>query len=197
MVLCMFSSFYVLFEGTTVGAARGSGGIVTKETKAFFLETFGEAETPEALVKSLHSFALENFVYDEAALVRPQTTDHHRFVFKRQFHGVCLDFSVFVKAAFDTVCEEKGWDHAACAVVIGINSLFSEGHAVNYVVIENPDGSAKVFELDTTWELGRKEMGKALQGVDFYYPIGKTESAKEKVEALFDSYYQYRISIVV
>ncbi len=197
MVVCMLPSFRLILSDSKAGFERSMGGIVTEETKKFYLEKFGSAETPEDLTDALLAFALENFVYDDSVVSRPQIADNHRFIFKNCFHGVCMDFSAFVKSAVQVVSDEKGWDHVGCVVVLGYDSVFSEGHATNYIVIENPDGTAKIFVLDTTWEVDRNKKGLPLQGLNFYYPVTKEENRKEKINALFDSYYQYRVSVVV
>ena len=179
------------------GEHTGIGGITTEKTRDYIIDTFGDAEDPLELAYRVYLFALKHFVYDENYSSPVfQTTDNQRFIFQNDFRGVCLDFSAFVKTVFCVVCEEKGWENVSCYVALGYTLPPDEGHAVNYITIEEPDGSVTIYELDTTWDLSRRDKGKKLQALGYHQTAQSREQVTDTIREIFADFYKYKVVIL-
>ena len=73
---------------------------ITEKSSQWMLEQFGHYTSVIDLLLAIDRFGCENFVYEEqkyAFLV--QAFDLDRFIFEKNFHGMCFEFSSFVKCA--------------------------------------------------------------------------------------------------
>lgn len=175
------------------GNANSIGSIVTPETRHFILLEFGSAVGPKDLAYKVLDFSLRNFTYDDETVGFFQSADTNRFIFQKDFHGVCLDFAAFVKTVFCVIAEEKGWEHVGCYVALGIGLRPRGGHALNYITVENPDGTVTIYELDTTWDLGRYQSHQLLQELSYSVVAESPQQVEDKIHEAFDSYYQYSL----
>ena len=98
-----------------------------------------------------------------------------------------MDFSAFVKSVFQVLSRHKNWEHVGCHVALGHDLHQREGHAVNYISVKAPDGSAKIYELDITWDFARYQKGKPLQGITYSVMADTSEDIPKTIrEALGD-----------
>jgi len=165
MIACTLFSTYSFARGAALGTNRFTGTVTTRETEDFCLQTFQHATSPEQLALIVIFFALKNFTYDESYTTHPQTLDTHRFIFQNDFHGVCADFATFVNTALRVVSRHKGWEHVGSHIVTCIDPSDLSAHMLNYLSVRLPDGTVKVYEIDTTWDLGRRQASAPIQGL--------------------------------
>ncbi len=196
VAVCMFVSAFSVISGTNTGTETTMGGIVTRQTEQFILQNFGEAESAEELANDLLTFALKNFVYDERYMDYPQTADTNRFIFQHDFHGVCLDFAAFVKSTFQVICRHKGWDNVGCNVAIGLDIFGKKGHAANYITVKAPDGSARIYALDTTWDLDRSRLRAPLQRLRSFVTVPTATEIPDTIRSVFLEYYRFSACII-
>lgn len=194
LIVAMLFSFHNLSTNATNGTNLSYGGIITKETEAWVLETFGEAQSSGHLLPLVHSFAIENFTYDETHLHIPQTLDTNRFIFQRHFHGVCADFAAFVNTVFQVMIRHRQWEDVGCYQVIALSRTGGSGHAINYITYALPDDRVLVFEIDTTWDLAYKKAGYPLRGLTHGTIAFSPAQVSDAIHTLFPEYYSdYKI----
>ena len=196
MAVCLVFSIHSFITNANNGTNCSTGGIITGQTEQFIIDTFGCACSPEELAKYILHFALKNFTYDEDSISFPQTADINRFIFLHDFHGVCMDFSAFVKSVFQVICRHKGWEHVGCHVVLGHDLRQREGHAVNYITVKMPDGTVKVYEFDVTRDLAIYKKGREPQGIRYFLFAVSQEAVPKIIRKAFSEFYQYPILVV-
>lgn len=188
---CICFSFNTFVTNANNGTDCTMGGIITEQTERFILDNFDSASTPEDLANLLLTFTLEHFVYDENSITIPQTADTNRFIFKNDFHGVCMDFSAFVKSVYQVVCRYKRWQHVGCHVVLGHDFQSREGHAMNYISVKTADGEVTIYELDLTRDLDRHQNGKSVQGIKYSFVVTSSEAVPQAIRDAFSQFYKY------
>ena len=196
LIGCICSSVCTFITNANTGTDCTMGGIITEQTERFILDVFGCADSPEELADLLLEFALEHFTYDQNSITIPQTADTNRFISKNNFHGVCMDFSAFVKSVFQVISRNKHWDHVGCHVVLGNDSPFREGHAVNYISVKNPDGTVTIYEFDVTRDLSRHREGKSVQGIRYFFIVPSPEAVPQAIRNAFSQFYKYPYLII-
>ena len=196
LVGCIYFSVHSFITNANTGTDCTMGRIITEQTEHFILDTFGFADSPEALANLILDFILEHFTYDESSVTIPQTADTNRFIFKNDFHGVCMDFSAFVKSVFQVICRHKGWEQGGCHVVLGYGLRSRVGHAVNYLSVKNPDGTVTIYEFDTTRDLTLRQKGQAVQGIQYSIVADSPDAVPQVIREAFSEFYKYPILII-
>ena len=195
-LLTMGLTAFADFTAASDGTGCSLGGPVTEDTQRFVRYNFSHAVSPEDLALMICDFAYENFTYDKDAVSFPQTADTNRFIFENHFTGVCLDYAAFTRTVFNIICRDKGWDHVGCHVALG-NDLKRDGHAVNYISVEQPDGSVVIYEFDVTRDLTRFQQGKAPYELRFFFIAKNTRQVRDTIMSAFRTIYSYPLRALV
>lgn len=196
MIGCISCSVHIFITNANNGTNCSTGGIITEQARQFILDTFGNTDSPEELANCILRFALENFTYDESYTSLPQTADTNRFIFKNDFHGVCMDFSAFVKSVFQVVGQDNGWEHVGCHIVLGHDLRQREGHAVNYLTVRSADGTVRIYEFDVTQDLTRHSKGKPVQGIGYSVVVSSPETVPQTIRKAFSDFYKYPYLVI-
>ena len=198
--VCVFLSMGLTAFADITAANNGTGcslgGPVTRETQRFVRYNFSQATSPEDLALMICDFAYENFTYDKGAISIPQTANTNRFIFEKQFVGVCLDYAAFTRTVFNIICRDKGWDHVGCHVALG-NDLKRDGHAVNYISVEQPDGSVVIYEFDVTRDLTRFQKNKEPYELRFFFIAKNSREVRNTIMSAFRTIYKYPLRALV
>lgn len=196
LIGCICFSFYIFITNANNGTDCTMGGIITKQTENFILDTFGSARSPEDLANQILKFALEHFTYDPNSITIPQTADTNRFISKNDFHGVCMDFSAFVKSVYQVICRYKHWNHVGCHVVLGVDFQSRKGHAMNYISAKNANGEVTIYEFDLTRDLSRHQNGKSVQGIAYFFVVASSETVPQTIRNAFSQFYKYPYLVI-
>lgn len=196
LIGCICFSAQSFITNANNGTDCTMGGIITEQTQRFILDTFDNACSPEELANQILTFCLTHFTYDKSSITIPQTADTNRFIFKNDFHGVCMDFSAFVKSVFQVVGRQKGWEHVGCSVVLGHDLRAREGHAVNYIWVKAPDGTVTVYELDLTRDLTLHNKGRNVQGIGYSLVADSVDAVPRTIRSAFSEFYKYPIIVI-
>lgn len=200
VLVCLCFLLTCAFTVVTTHSQNRSGsysvinGVITDRVTDFIIENFSSAEGPLVLAKMLTEFSLQNFTYDEKAIGVIQSVNLERFIFDRNFTGVCLDFATFVKTVFCIVAEHNGWDNVACYCAFVLKAFDPKsGHAFNYIAIKDDSGNATVYEFDTTWDLTRHQKGQKLQEVNVNFVAESGSDVPKKIESFIRREFSYNI----
>ncbi len=148
VVLSLITVLTTFAVTLTQNASGGYNGIceISRDSKEWIIDNFGDYETPDELMLGLLRFALKEFTYKNMGYFLIQTADFDRFIGENDFHGVCFEFSVFAKTVALVWAEEKG---------VGIKAFICnvwywkggkrQGHSYNYF-----EYNGKTFYLDLT-----------------------------------------------
>lgn len=100
------SSFFTSVQQNTAGG-YSTLSTITERSATWLLQQFGHCQTVPELLDAIDRFGCEHFVYDLQPVFF-QAFDLDKFLFEDHFHGVCFDFSCFVKCAVLVWREAKG-----------------------------------------------------------------------------------------
>ena len=131
---------------------------VTDKSSAWILENFGHCNTVAELLEALDQFGCENFIYDLSAIPVIQAFDLDKFIFQDDFHGVCFDFSCFVKCVV-LVWKEAHGRQDVQAFVYDVFLPNRKGHSYNFIL---EDG--RTWYLCLTTNNDRVKKGKESLG---------------------------------
>ena len=99
-VLIVASMFMTYNAEREKGSYTVSLQLLTQEDKDWIFDTFGDCNTVEELLTAMESFVADNFVYKSSLLNQIPLQSFRFGKFRKDFTGVCFDFSCFTK----TVC---------------------------------------------------------------------------------------------
>ena len=73
---------------------------ITEKSSQWILDRFGHCTSVINLLQTIDRFGCENFVYEEQKYpFLVQAFDLDKFIFEKNFHGMCFEFSAFAKCA--------------------------------------------------------------------------------------------------
>jgi len=175
------------------GTENSISGHISAKTEEFIIKEFGSAKSPAQLMAMVSAFSMKNFVYDGRVVGVLQVIDVNKFVFEQNFHGVCLDFSVFTKTVFSVICEHNNFEKVACYTVLG-QTPFSEGHAVNYIAFPLTEDLTAVYFLDLTDVVAAAKAGKAPKHIEG--EIVEKDKVQGHIKAHFEEKFDYTFTIL-
>lgn len=105
---------------------------VTDRARDWMLAQFGACETVPELLAAIDAFGCENFVYEDWNWGLVQHYDLERFLFREDYHGVCFDFSCFVKCVVTVWSEAHGRDDVQ-AFVYDVHLKKGANHSYNFI----------------------------------------------------------------
>ena len=133
---------------------------VTARSSQWILEQFGHCQTVPELLEEIDRFGCENFVYENLYTIQIiQSFDLDKFIFEDDFHGVCFEFSSFVKCAVLVWKEANQRDDVQAYVYDARKSLFA-AHSYNFIT---EDGHT--WYIDLTSDLYDVKNGQRAWGV--------------------------------
>ena len=133
---------------------------ITEKSSQWLLEKFGHCESVVELLLEIDRFGCETFVYESQ--VYPfivQSFDLDKFIFEDNFHGMCFEFSSFVKCAVLVWKEARHRDDVQ-AYVYDVKKGSDWRHSYNFIM---EDGRTWFFCLTSNNTLVKT--GKASHGV--------------------------------
>lgn len=133
---------------------------MTERSQAWVLENFGFYETLPELLDGLSAFACENFVYDKMTWFPNQHFIFDRFVFEKEFYGVCYDFSCFAKCVILQWSQAKSRDDVQVFVY---DVRLKNGSPHSYNIVQE-DGAT--WYICLTSDSTRAKKGKLPSGKD-------------------------------
>lgn len=150
-----------VIEQCCSGGFSGTLGKISPEVEDLILATFMDVDTPAELLLEVSEFACENFVYDDSAEPILQLLDMADFIFDQDFHGVCYDFTGFVKVVFNVISQQKGWKDVRCyGILVKEKKGDRIGHAYNYITFPGKEGEV-VLCYDATRDVALRREGKS------------------------------------
>ena len=105
---------------------------VTEKSRAWILERFGMYRTLPELLCAIDRFGCENFTYEAWSWGLIQEFDLDRFLFQKDFHGVCFDFSCFVKCVVTVWSQHMGRTDVQ-AFVYDVRLANNAAHSYNFI----------------------------------------------------------------
>lgn len=107
---------------------------ITERSSQWMLEQFGHCQTIPELLDEIDRFGCENFVYERLYKMQMiQSFDLDKFIFEDDFHGVCFEFSSFVKCAV-LVWKEAHHRDDVQAYVYDVRKSLSWTHSYNFIM---------------------------------------------------------------
>ena len=159
-----FSCFNSARQDTS--GSYSAASTVTEKSAQWILEQFGHCQTIPGLLLEIDRFGCKNFVYDASGLSVLQHFDLEKFLFENNFHGVCYDFSCFVKSVV-LVWSDANQQQGVEAYVYSVFLPDGAAHAYNFVIADG-----RTYYLCLTTNVGAVSSGKKSYG--FYDITGWT-----------------------
>lgn len=131
---------------------------VTDRSRHWLLEQFGHCETVPELLEEIDRFGCKNFVYDIPRFQVVQNFWLDTFIFEDEFHGVCFDFSSFVKCAV-LVWAEAHQREDVRAYVYNVRESYQIGHSYNFVTEDGHTWFLCTTTDNTYTKEGKKPFG--------------------------------------
>ena len=166
-VLCLILAILIIASMfATFNAEREKGSytvslqLLTQQDKEWIIGEFGDCNTIEELLSSIESFVADNFIY-KSSVINQILLQSFRFgKFRKNFTGVCFDFSCFVKTVCIVWAENKNID-VKC-YVIDCELENKQAHSYNYLVTAD-----KTYYMDFTQYNTLAKKGKSTDGTVF------------------------------
>ena len=144
LVCCIvFSS--VAFTKQKFNGRYSAVSTISEESRQWLLERFGHCRTVPELLSAIDAFGCRNFVYDLYPMPLIQTFDLDAFIFEDNLHGICFEFSCFVKCAV-LVWSEYHQRSDVQVFVYDVRQPNNGRHSYNFIV---EDGHTWFFCLTT------------------------------------------------
>ena len=159
-ILIIASMFVTFNEEREKGSYTVSMQLLTQEDKAWIIGEFGDCNTVEELLNSMESFVTDNFIYKSSILNQIPLQSFHFGKFRRDYTGVCFDFSCFAKTVCIVWAENKNID-VKC-YVIDCELENKQAHSYNYLVTAD-----KTYYMDFTQYNTLDKKGKSTDGTVF------------------------------
>lgn len=159
-VLIVASMFMTYNAEREKGSYTVSLQLLTQKDKDWIIDTFGDSNTVEELLSSMELFVTNNFVYKSSVINQIPLQSFHFGKFRRDFTGVCFDFSCFVKTVCVVWAESKNID-VKC-YVIDCKLENKQAHSYNYLVTDD-----RTYYMDFTQFNTLVKKGKPTDGTVF------------------------------
>ena len=165
-ILIIASMFATFSAERKRGSYTVSLQLLTQQDKNWIIDTFGDYNTVEELLSSMELFVINNFVYKSSVINQIPLQSFHFGKFRRDFTGVCFDFSCFAKTVCIVWAENKNID-VKC-YVIDCELENKQAHSYNYLVTAD-----KTYYMDFTQYNTLAKKGQSTDGTVF--DIGKKD----------------------
>ena len=172
-VLIVASMFMTYNAEREKGSYTVSLQLLTQQDKDWIIDNFGDCNTVEELLNSMELFVAENFIYNSSILNQIPLQSFRFGKFRRNFTGVCFDFSCFVKTVCIVWAESNNID-VKC-YVIDCELENKQAHSYNYLVTAD-----KTYYMDFTQFNTLVKKGKLTDGTVF--DIGDKDMLKYSKE---------------
>lgn len=135
---------------------------VTERSSQWMLEQFGDCRSVPELLLKVDRFACDNFVYETQTYpFVVQAFDLDKFIFEDNFHGMCFEFSSFVKCAV-LVWKEAHHREDVQAFVYDVKKGSDWRHSYNFVMEDGYTWFLCVTTDNTRTNRGQDAIGIAL-----------------------------------
>ena len=155
--MSMFATFSTEREK---GSYTVSLQLLTQEDKDWIFDTFGDCNTVEELLTAMESFVADNFVYKSSLLNQIPLQSFCFGKFRKNFTGVCFDFSCFAKTVCIVWAENKNIDIKCYVIDCELEN--KQAHSYNYLVTAD-----KTYYMDFTQYNTLAKKGKSTDGTVF------------------------------
>ena len=159
-ILIIASMFATFSAERKRGSYTVSLQLLTHHDKDWIIDTFGDCNTVEELLNSMESFVANNFIYKSSMLNQIPLQSFRFGKFRKNFTGVCFDFSCFAKTVCVVWAEYKNID-VKC-YVIDCKLENKQAHSYNYLVTAD-----KTYYMDLTQFNTLAKTGKPTDGTIF------------------------------
>ena len=148
----------VLFVQQKVSGRYSPVSTVSAESSRWILARFGHCETVPELLSAIDEFGCNNFVYDSYPMPLIQAFNLDKFIFEDDLHGVCFDFSSFVKCAV-LVWSDYRKRTDVQAYVYDVRLQNNGGHSYNFVMEEGHTWFLCLTTNNTRTQKGLESLG--------------------------------------
>lgn len=131
---------------------------ITDRSRHWLLEQFDHCETVPELLTEIDRFGCKNFVYETPRIQLVQNFWLDTFIFEDAFHGVCFDFSSFVKCAV-LVWAEAHQREDVRAYVYHVRMPDNGGHSYNFIMEDGHTWFLCLTSNQTRTSQGKKSLG--------------------------------------
>ena len=159
-VLIVASMFMTYNAEREKGSYTVSLQLLTRQDKDWIIETFGDNNTVEELLNSMESFVADNFNYKSSVINQIPLQSFRFGKFRKDFTGVCFNFSCFVKTVCIVWAESKNINIKCYVIDCELNT--KQAHSYNYLVIAD-----KTYYMDFTQFNTLAKKGKSTDGTIF------------------------------
>ena len=167
IILCALFVTSFAFSAYASSQQKGQGDYsaittVTERSSQWMLDQFGHCRTVPELLEEIDRFGCENFVYEDLYTIQIiQSFDLDKFLFEDDFHGVCFEFSSFVKCAV-LVWKEAHHREDVQAFVYDVKKGSDWRHSYNFVMEDGYTWFLCVTTDNTRTNRGQDPIGIAL-----------------------------------
>ena len=159
-VLIIASMFATFNAEREKGLYTVSLQLLTQEDKGWIIGEFGDCNTVEELLNSMELFVAENFIYKSSILNQIPLQSFRFGKFRKDFTGVCFDFSCFAKTVCIVWAESKNIDIKCYVIDCELSN--NQAHSYNYLVTAD-----KTYYMDFTQFNTLAKKGKSTDGTIF------------------------------
>lgn len=118
------------------GGGYSTTTTITEESREWVLERFDHCQSIDVLLAEIDRFGCENFVYQAYRMPLIQSFNLDKFLFEDDLHGVCFEFSCFVKCVV-LVWKESHQRSDVQAYVYDVVLANGGRHSYNFIMAEN------------------------------------------------------------
>lgn len=151
---------------------------ITERSAAWILDQFGHYETVPDLLTAIDQFGCAEFVYELYLIPVVQYFDLDKFIFEKDFHGICFDFSCFVKCVV-LVWKEAHQREDVRAYVYDVFPKKLPAHSYNFIFEDGHTWFLCLTTNNTHVSKGKKSLG--ITDIFPQDPVDYAASYQEKV----------------
>lgn len=133
IIILIACALFNTYHEATLGKDTPGTSLISKESKQWILDEFGQYETFDNLLYGMANFALDNFKY-QIFLEAPQHFNFDEFL-TNGYRGCCYDFSIWAKMVVLTWAKHNNVD--VTAYVFDVKHLKYENfsHSYNHFIV--------------------------------------------------------------
>lgn len=164
IILCALFVTSFAFSAYASSQQKGQGDYsaittVTERSSQWMLDQFGHCRTVPKLLEEIDRFGCENFVYEDLYTIQIiQSFDLDKFLFEDDFHGVCFEFSSFVKCAV-LVWKEAHQRDDVQVYVYDVRRSLQSTHSYNFITEDGHTWFIDMTVNNNRWTHGQKSPG--------------------------------------
>ena len=140
------------------GGSYSTTTTITEESRRWILDHFDHCRSIDELLAEIDRFGCENFVYQRYQMPLIQAFCLDKFLFEDNLHGVCFEFSCFVKCVV-LVWKESHQRNDVQAFVYDVILPNGGRHSYNFIMAEN-----RTWYFCLTTDVSRVASGRKAPG---------------------------------